>query len=371
MPIPIALALLGAAGIGALGVLGGSAISGASQSDAGQAQADATRYASDKNYESVLNTNATNRAIAEATNAQNLSIQQQNWSRDDTAIQRRKADLEAAGLNPMLAAAGAGNTASFTAQTGAPAQAPRVEAENKLYKGAFGSAMGQGIANLGSSLFQISDQMARTDSQVGVSNAQKDLLMQQATATRHQDERDTATWAITSPYLDTKMKTDIANNLMALEYTGSSIGVNAANIANFDQKTRELILKNNLLQEFGEAEARSGLSSAEQSRFESIARTAKDREDVIQSRMGQGAAQSEADKAKADAFKADVEAQAAARDLQLKADVGVSASPGVFGRSVLDTVGMLLNVIESFKSAKPDSGSKSSGSGKPSYPHRN
>lgn len=38
------------------------------------------------------------------TNASNEALMRESWARDDTAVQRRKADLEAAGINPVLAA---------------------------------------------------------------------------------------------------------------------------------------------------------------------------------------------------------------------------------------------------------------------------
>lgn len=54
------------------------------------------------------------------TNAQNLKLQREQWEREDHAVERRKADLIAAGMNPALAADGVGASSSSPVTMQAP-----------------------------------------------------------------------------------------------------------------------------------------------------------------------------------------------------------------------------------------------------------
>lgn len=74
------------------------------------------------------------------TNAQNLALTQQQWGREDNAVQRRTADMEKAGLNPVLAA---GNPA--TSSPAARLEAPQVS-RNVLADALQGAQTGMNVA---------------------------------------------------------------------------------------------------------------------------------------------------------------------------------------------------------------------------------
>lgn len=97
----LAFATLGAAAAGLIG----SAVNTASQSK----------------------TNKKNMELNEKMMDYNAAMTRQGWERDDRAHQREVADLQAAGLSPLAATGGLGNTAPLTAPNPIQMQAPQID----------------------------------------------------------------------------------------------------------------------------------------------------------------------------------------------------------------------------------------------------
>lgn len=149
------------------------------------------------NQASVESTNQANKEIAESTNATNREIAEQNlgfqrenleyqkelqkqiFEREDTAYQRTKADMLAAGLNPlsMQSTNGAGEAIatsplnnSFQAQQPAPMQAAQFQKPQTMMSPL------QGILNM----VQASSSIAGTIGTLANQGVQRDLIQSQA-----------------------------------------------------------------------------------------------------------------------------------------------------------------------------------------------
>lgn len=128
-------------------------------------------YAADSAYLANKETNDTNMRIAQMNLDYQRDYNNQIWRREDNAVQRRAADLEAAGLSKTLAAGSA-------AGAGGSASAPSLDYQHQTDQS--GQILGQGLANAASTAINtfstLSDLKQRQElnqSQVNYNQAQQ------------------------------------------------------------------------------------------------------------------------------------------------------------------------------------------------------
>lgn len=161
---------------------------------------------------SVIGSNSAKKAAKESQKASLLNtLIQTNWEREraQNAHQWEVADLEAAGLNPILSAGGSGAQTS-----GISPQMPDTSGLNSA-----GQIMAQGLQNIIPTINQTKQTDANIQSQSTMTEAQSRLINAQATAQ-----------ILKNPYIPKKEKTEIATKeAQSAKMISEKIGVDIEN----------------------------------------------------------------------------------------------------------------------------------------------